>query len=295
MELLYFESLNFGDNLNPYIFNKLLPDFFDGVDDVSFVGIGSLLGFKYIQNAKNKVIFSTGYAYGASPQIDESYDIFCVRGPLTCEALGIDKKFSVADGALLLQFLETPSTNLKKYDFSYIPHWESFKKFNWEPFLNNMGINLINPLGDTEVILHQIQSTKVLLAEAMHGAIVADVLRVPWVPVKAYEGINTFKWRDWAASMDLSYKPHFVNSLYSNTQFTRKVIKEKLKYPLSPVTLKPALYGYQFIQRFAKLKTVEKQFEKLKKVKPILSDEKMVKEKGEILLSKLEEVKAKYS
>ncbi len=46
MKLIYYKGkiTNFGDELNPYIFNQLLPNMFDGKDDIRFYGIGSMIG-----------------------------------------------------------------------------------------------------------------------------------------------------------------------------------------------------------------------------------------------------------
>jgi succinoglycan biosynthesis protein ExoV len=46
-----------------------------------------------------------------------------------------------------------------------------------------------------------------VVADAMHAAIVADALRVPWVPVVLSPQSNSFKWLDWTLSLNLPYKP----------------------------------------------------------------------------------------
>jgi succinoglycan biosynthesis protein ExoV len=41
----------------------------------------------------------------------------------------------------------------------------------------------------------------------MHAAIVADALRVPWIPVVLSPQSNSFKWLDWTLSLSLPYNP----------------------------------------------------------------------------------------
>lgn len=50
----------------------------------------------------------------------------------------------------------------------------------------------------------------------MHGAIVADALRVPWIPVAFGDTVLPFKWRDWLSTLDLPYEPALITPLYDN-------------------------------------------------------------------------------
>jgi len=49
-----------------------------------------------------------------------------------------------------------------------------------------------------------------VVTEAMHGAIVADTLRIPWVPVVCSPAILPFKWSDWTRSVELAYRPRLL-------------------------------------------------------------------------------------
>jgi succinoglycan biosynthesis protein ExoV len=44
----------------------------------------------------------------------------------------------------------------------------------------------------------------------MHAAILADAFRVPWVAVTTSRVINSFKWEDWATSLQVAYRPRRV-------------------------------------------------------------------------------------
>ncbi len=293
MILNYFKSNNFGDALNPYIFNHFLPEFFDQDPEISFVGIGSILGLNHVREAKKKVVFSSGFAYGALPDIDESFDIFCVRGPLTCEVLKINKKLAICDGAILLQFMEKEVLE-KKYKYSFMPHWESTEKYNWELICKMSDVHYISPTNDVYSVIRQIKQSEVVIAEAMHAAIVADAFRVPWIPVKAYGGINQFKWQDWASSLNLDYHPLKIKSLYNNTNFTREVIREKTGYPFPVASLSPFIHFYEAYQnRFITPKVVN-EFQMLKSISPYLSQDSVLKIKGEQLLNTLYNIEKKY-
>jgi hypothetical protein len=95
---------------------------------------------------------------------------------------------------------------------SFIPHFRSpagveALGIDFERICAHLGINYIDPCGPVEDVLHGIEGSKKIVAEAMHGAIVADALRVPWVPVQLSDRILNLKWWDWCRSLSMEYKP----------------------------------------------------------------------------------------
>lgn len=291
MKLRYHLGKNFGDALNPMIFEKFLPGYFDDNADELFVGIGSILGFK-MGNAKKKIVFSSGFAYGSLPKIDESFDIICVRGPLTANILNIDPALAITDGAALLRYFDFPRPS-KKYSYSFIPHVGSEEFFDWSKICSEAGIHYISPKGEIEAVLNQILESEVVIAEAMHGAIVADTLRVPWIPTKAYPTINDFKWKDWTQSLSLPYLPVNLKSLYSN-EFMKTILSSKLggKLPGSIVSVGSSLYSFIRENNFEK--TAIDDLKKIKTAKSYLSEDSIFNSKSDMLLEKLEVFRRKY-
>lgn len=295
MKLEYFTGKNFGDALNPYIFNHFLPGFFDNDETIAFFGIGSILGFDFAKKSKRKIIFSSGFAYGEKPEIDNSFDIICVRGPLTAKELGLPSDLAVADGAILLQFMDLPKPQ-KEYKYSFIPHWGSEQKYAaWPELCEAAGIHYISPMADKDFVLQEILKSEVVLAEAMHGAIVADTLGVPWVPVKAYPTINEFKWNDWGNSLNLQFSFHEISSMYESNDFIAQKLSEKSKGLIPKFIFRGALSVIQQVYFNPKRAKVSKELESLKQAKTYLSDRDLLKSKGEILLEKLELLKKEYS
>ena len=294
MRLRYFESKNFGDALNPYIFHKLLPDFFNDDPDVDFFGIGSILGFDMVNTANRKIIFSSGFAYGTKPVINSSYDVICVRGPLTAKALQLDPKLAVADGAILLREL-VKDTPKKRYPFSFMPHWESELKFDWATLCEQANIHYISPMQDSTAVFQQLLESEVIIAEAMHAAIVADALRVPWIPVKAYNGINDFKWHDWAGSLELTYNPVRLPSLFHPTEFILDLCKKKISSIIPNNIYKVGLKGYGIYQSVSIIPHAKKLMAQIKNTTPNLSSDAVMSARVDQLLNLLEDVRKKYA
>lgn len=214
MRLYYFESQsgNFGDDLNPWLWNQLIPELLDVQDDTLFVGIGTLLNHR-IPTGFKKVVFGSGAGYGDRPLIDDSWNFQCVRGPLTAKALGLDPSLAVTDSAALVSTLPLPKPS-RDSGIAFMPHVSSAINADWEQICKIVDIRYIDPRWNVDRILQEISCTEILVTEAMHGAIIADTLRVPWVPVVCYDYILEFKWLDWSASLGLDYSPDFLPGVW---------------------------------------------------------------------------------
>lgn len=291
MKFVYHRGNNFGDKLNPYIFSNLIPNLLKSENsNKAFVGIGSLLGFSMVKDiSAEKIIFSSGWGfYGEAPEIDESWNFACVRGPLTAEFLGIDMSYAVADGALLLYDFDLPKQN-RKYKYSYMPHHRSLDDFDWSKACKEAGFNYISPLIETEDAIKQIMQSEVLYSEAMHGAIVADTLRVPWIPVKAYPEIVEFKWRDWAASVNVPYEPVRLSAVFSE-----QVIESKVGRRVNdlPIVAQLGSYAYKKYQNNYVYPKLLQAMEDMKRKSPHLSKESVVQDRCQELNKRLEKVRS---
>ena len=231
MKLFYCDvpAGNFGDDLNTYLWPKLLPDAFEGMvrfwpleaDTVDrhdpeatlFVGIGTLIHEKVPANGR-KIVFGSGCDGARLPALDSRWDIQCVRGPLTAAALGIDERLAIADPAILVRLLP-PAAPGPLHRVSFMPHWCQAQSGIWQKICHAIGIHFIDPRWPPFRVLQAIAETGTLISEALHGAIVADALRVPWVAVSSKHHIQDFKWRDWCASLGLAYEPVAIPAIWT--------------------------------------------------------------------------------
>jgi len=217
MKLWYYRDPagNFGDDLNPWLWPRLLPDFFDGKPDELFLGIGTIIRAG-LPAAARKVVFGSGMGYGSPPELDATWEFHCVRGPLTASRLGLPAHLAATDAAALVSTV-FHGTGQEKRGVGFMPHHVSAKMFDWRPFCRRLGIRYLDPTAAVEPTLRALASSTMVIADAMHGAILADTLRVPWVPVTIYDHTNAFKWNDWCASLELEYQPVEIESPFDNS------------------------------------------------------------------------------
>jgi succinoglycan biosynthesis protein ExoV len=208
MDLYFYRGKkpNFGDELNTWMWPKIIEDVWDAGDNSVFVGIGSIIN-DLLPTSKKKIVFGAGYGgYTKLPTIDDSWKFYFVRGKLTAKSLGIDEKLGIGDAAILLRSCVKNKVP-KRYKVSFMPHWQTTFDGNWALACKLASINYIDPCAPVDVVLDQIQASELIITEAMHGAIVADALRVPWIPVKPFVDIHSMKWFDWASALNVDVKP----------------------------------------------------------------------------------------
>lgn len=208
MNLIYWKSDigNFGDDLNPWLWERIFGDFSKYTNDIDFVGIGSQLDTPF-ENERRKIIFGAGIRdFLFNPKLDK-LDIRFVRGPYSAKVFNNCRY--ITDAAYCLALLEKKEYK-KKYNVSYMPYFRHVPFFDWTFFEKWSGIKVILPTNPVEQIIQEINESRNLLTSAMHGAIVADIYRVPWMRVKYSEFLgeslltSELKWADWLQSMDLT-------------------------------------------------------------------------------------------
>ncbi|QDH80806.1 polysaccharide pyruvyl transferase [Echinicola soli] len=269
MEYLYYKSKkgNFGDDLNGWLWPQLFGTN-GSSSDFYFVGIGSLLHndshvVKGLDAGRRKVVFGTGVKPSkvyAKMSLDDTWDVMFLRGPLSSGELNRKDPY-ITDAAYAIRLLDDfdkLSQQPKKYKISLMPYFHSTDYFDWQKICDQLGYHYISPHSEkgVEFTLQEIAASECLITEAMHGAIMADTLRVPWhrfiLSTPHTEGgrISDFKWTDWLMSIDIpfpqsTYIPFYqmgpigkltklltknhVSLEYLPKQKVSKEVKEKLK------------------------------------------------------------------
>lgn len=231
MELYYWKSPdgNFGDDLNCWLWPRLVPEIAGWeVEDWLWVGIGTLLSDS-LPAQPQKVIFGTGAGYFQRPPIpDPTWHVYAVRGPLTAKTLGLPGELAVTDSAALLVdvYDQEESGWADGNRIWFVPHHRTAELCGppWRRVCRDLGIGYLDPRDPVERVLGALDSADLVIAEAMHGAIAADALGRPWIPVRTRgDAILPFKWKDWCRSLDLEYSPAWLPALWDHTEATSSV------------------------------------------------------------------------
>jgi hypothetical protein len=242
MRYLYYKSDrgNFGDDLNPWLWSKFFGE--NNVDDNNvLLGIGSILHndielIKSLKSNQRKIVFGAGVRPSYTHfKTDKTWDIRFLRGPLSAGTFGNKYKY-IADAAYAMRLTENFNelkNQDKKHEIGLMPYFKSMQYFDWEGICKLLGFKFISPYSENgvEQTVKEIASCKVLITEAMHGAIVADILRVPWsryvlsTPFTEGPMVSEFKWADWLHSINLgNIDVTFIN-FYKKTRLNSYILK----------------------------------------------------------------------
>lgn len=215
MKVIYYRSPNgnFGDDLNAVLWKEVLSPACFEVDDAVLLGIGSIFrdDFLSAEATSLKRVFVLGSGAGTGPLPSRwpnaNWSILAVRGPLTASLIGVPEA-AVTDSAALLA--TTPGLWPKavtRNEVAFMPHYNSVLYSRWPEICAQLGLTYIDAHWPVADIIEDIGRARLLITEAMHGAIVADTLRIPWIPVLCSPSILPFKWIDWTESLNLDYRP----------------------------------------------------------------------------------------
>jgi succinoglycan biosynthesis protein ExoV len=216
MRLYYYKHKqgNFGDDINRFLWERLMPGVWGDDDGRMLSGIGTIIDAA-MPKADQWIVFGSGVGQGPLPNDfgNNKWDIKCVRGPLSAKVLGLPEVLVGADPAILVSTLpEFKAIHpADRAGVAFMPHHYASEVGDWRTVCERAGIAYLDPSDDPIATIESIRRSRLVIADAMHAAIIADAMRVPWVPVVTSVEVNTFKWMDWTLSMQLPYRPYLLS------------------------------------------------------------------------------------
>lgn len=234
------KKVNFGDTLNEWLWPKVINTQFDNNDTSVFLGIGTIITQKRIKKLENeevkKIIFLSPGCWGSEKiAVDkETWKIYGVMGPRTAKALGLAESAIIGDDAYLLRNFY-PKSHQKSGVIGFIPHHGSEFFLHWDDVCKKAGLRYISPQQHPESFIKKLQECEYVITEAMHGAIAADALRIPWKAVSFSPNFSAFKWYDWAEALNIRLSIHDIPFVISKRIPTNRMFEDFLKHYLSMV------------------------------------------------------------
>ncbi|RLK51641.1 succinoglycan biosynthesis protein ExoV [Alkalispirillum mobile] len=216
----YRKRPNFGDALNDYLWPRFIDAPLEPTPshDEVFVGIGTILNER-LPTARRLHIFGSGLGYGeVAPSARDNWHVHFVRGPHTAQALGLDPQQAITDPAILLHRTEDVSPR-KDIHCAFMPH-HGIHSPRLERLVQDADVHYINPEAPCTEVIDQLMRSRRLICSAMHGAIAAEALRVPWLPVITHHEILLSKWHDWAASMNQALSFYRLPTIWAKAKPT---------------------------------------------------------------------------
>lgn len=233
MKLYYFQDPdgNFGDDMNAWIWDALLPNWRNWRDDTTVIGIGTILNTQLPLPSGRKLVLGSGTGYGNLPDISdpEEWDVRAVRGQKSAERLRLPLERGIVDPAMMLptlaEFQDIPQSDTS----ILIPHCSNTERHNWERVCARSGLRYVSPRGEAKSVIREIAAAPLVLAESMHAAIVADAFRTPWVAISISGTLNRPKWLDWSESVGVDLTVHELFPEFSAAIQKVRRIKRRLK------------------------------------------------------------------
>lgn len=245
MKLVHYDdNANFGDVLNVPLSRRIFGDIFDDDQTVRFLFIGTMIA-RSSPPGTREIILGAGAGYKKGPYTLDSREIFCVRGPLTCQLLGLEPKYAAIDPAILCsRYYNSDRAADEESGTIFIPHYSTDLTAGavYRASCEELGITYLSPLEPVETILGTIARARRVITEALHGAIAAESYNVPWVPVICANYVMALKWRDFCETIGVAYHPH---EIHLNVAFDgRPRLVNRLKHAAYQVGLGKPRYKY---------------------------------------------------
>src|SRR3546814_923065 len=189
------------------------------------MGIGTIINDRNVaalDRYSTKIIFSSGAGYEElRNSLDSSWRVACVRGPKTAAMMKVDASKAVCDGAVLLSDYYDIVPAARRERVAFVPHvnttWAIGRGLR--EICGELGLAYVSPDLPRDEFVREISRSDLVLTEAMHGAILADAMRTPWVCCHIMFH-HRFKWEDWCASVGVAYDPVFLGPRFSDAALT---------------------------------------------------------------------------
>lgn len=207
MDLYHYQAPrgNFGDDLNLWLWDALLPGWREAMPGHLLVGVGTIINDK-LPRGMPKLVMGSGAGYGAVPDaaLLAECTFAAVRGPHSARILGLPPEKGIVDPAVMLPDLPEFQNIPRGGRPVFVPHIASIDRADWAALCARAGLDYVSPEGEAHQVIRRLAGAPLVVTESMHGAIIADAFGTPWQAVSISYLFHARKWQDWADSLGLA-------------------------------------------------------------------------------------------
>jgi len=199
---------NVGDELNAMLWPRHVPDL-DVLDAADWlVGAGTILDGRLDALRGTKLVMGAGVRCDSTMRrVGSDVRIAGVRGRLSARWLGLPDTAAMGDPGFLVALWREGGPDSGRV-VGLVPHLYSLQWSTFTARARDAGLEIVSPTLPVVDFLRQLGRCERVFCESLHGAILAEAMRIPWARVRLcahhYEGpgVSEFKWRDAFSVLD---------------------------------------------------------------------------------------------
>jgi len=199
----YPDKLNFGDELTPYIIERLWGRKCEWADipDCEMAAVGSIIEILQWESEGQPIkVWGSGFIKPGPRYAHKNLDFYAVRGPKSLSRIVQVRNVALGDPGLLCNRIFKASKK-KTHKVGVVFHFTDENSPALDPIRDSQEYLLINPLNKPDEVIRQITSCEFILSSSLHGLIMADAFNVPnyWMPLSELLG-GDYKFEDYYQS-----------------------------------------------------------------------------------------------
>ncbi len=227
-------KLNFGDEITPYIIEKLWGLRVDWADkdECELIGAGSILHFfQEPHKDKSRIkVWGSGFIKEGPNNTNNRLDFYAVRGPLSRERIGIKSRVILGDPGILVNRVFQAS-KVKTHKVGIVAHYVDASNELLNKVKDDPKYVLIDPLESPQNVAYAITSCEYILSSSLHGLIFADSFGVPnnWMPLSDKVVGGSYKFEDYYGSTNRALVQKDANEILGNEALIEHAINQYQK------------------------------------------------------------------
>jgi hypothetical protein len=223
----YPKKLNFGDEITPFIVERLFNRRCKWVppNKCDVAGAGSIIEILERESKGNPIaVWGSGFIESGEVNEFKNLNFHAVRGKLSQDRIGNFSNIALGDPALLLPLIFKPKRS-ETYKIGIIPHYVDVGSKHIEKLRGMDGVTIIDVLKSPEEVIELINSCQLILSSSLHGLIVSDAYNIPnyWIPLSNNVYGGKYKFDDYYSIFDRKAQPLDIASI--DTKDIKKLVK----------------------------------------------------------------------